>query len=103
MDEFAGENVIYQFGDFEMESGRRILRSRHSGAAVPLTPRAFDLLLLLVRRPNVLISKDELIAALWPDTVVEDNNLEQAVFALRRRWANMRRASIHQDDSPPRV
>lgn len=90
MDAFAGENVIYQFGNFEIESGRRILRSRHSGAVVPLTPRAFDLLLLLVRRPNVLIGKDELIAALWPDVVVEDNNLEQAVFTLRQTLGERR-------------
>ena len=90
MDALVGENVIYRFGDFEIESGRRILLSRYSGAVVPLTSRAFDLLLLLVRRPNVLISKDELIAELWPDTVVEDNNLEQAVFTLRQALGERR-------------
>jgi len=90
VDAFVGENLVVRFGDFEMESGRRVLRSRITGVAVALTPRAFDLLLLLVRRPNVLIGKEELISALWPDTVVEDNNLEQAVFALRQALGERR-------------
>jgi len=87
---FAGENLVYQFGDFELESGRRVLRSTVSGETVSLTPRAFDLLHLFVRRPNVLISKEELIEALWPDTVVEDNNLDHAVFTLRQALGERR-------------
>lgn len=83
MDAFAGKNPVYRFGDFELEAGRRILRSLPSNSILALTPRAFDLLLLFLRRPQELIGKAELMTALWPDTVVEDNNLDQAVFALR--------------------
>ncbi|HET7810767.1 MAG TPA: winged helix-turn-helix domain-containing protein [Steroidobacteraceae bacterium] len=90
MDAFTGENLTYQFGDFELESGRRVLRARSTGTVVSLTGRAFDLLLFLVRRPNVLVTKDELMSALWPDTVVEDNNLDNAVFALRQALGEKR-------------
>lgn len=83
MDAFAGKNPVFRFGEFELEAGRRILRSQPSNAVVALNPRAFDLLLVFLRRPQELIGKAELMAALWPDTVVEDNSLDQAVFALR--------------------
>jgi DNA-binding winged helix-turn-helix (wHTH) protein/TolB-like protein/Tfp pilus assembly protein PilF len=90
MDEFAGKNPIYRFGEFELEVGRRILRSLPANSVVALTPRAFDLLLEFVRRPQVLITKAELLAALWPDTVVEDNNLDHTVFALRQALGERR-------------
>jgi DNA-binding winged helix-turn-helix (wHTH) protein len=90
MDAFAGRNAIYRFGDFELEAGRRILRSLPSNALVALTPRAFDLLLEFVRRPQVLITKAELLAALWPQTVVEDNNLDHTVFTLRQALGERR-------------
>jgi DNA-binding winged helix-turn-helix (wHTH) protein/TolB-like protein len=90
VDALSGANVKYLFGDFELEAGSRILRSRITGAEVPLTSRAFDLLLLLVRQPNVAIGKRELIDAVWPDTVVEDGNLDQAVFVLRQALGERR-------------
>ncbi|HKU91146.1 MAG TPA: winged helix-turn-helix domain-containing protein [Steroidobacteraceae bacterium] len=83
MDAFAGKNPVYRFGEFELEAGRRILRSVPANSIVTLTPRAFDLLLVFLRRPQELIGKAELMAQLWPDTVVEDNSLDQAVYALR--------------------
>ncbi|MFL6618857.1 MAG: winged helix-turn-helix domain-containing tetratricopeptide repeat protein [Povalibacter sp.] len=83
-------NVTYVFGDFELESSSRTLRSRITGSNVPLTSRAFDLLLLFVRRPNVPITKRELIDSLWPQAVVEDGNLDQAVFALRHALGDRR-------------
>ncbi|MFL6550436.1 MAG: winged helix-turn-helix domain-containing tetratricopeptide repeat protein, partial [Povalibacter sp.] len=92
MDEFAGENLIYRFGDFELESGRRVLRLLPAGSVIALTPRAFDLLLEFVRRPQVLIGKADLIAALWPNTVVEDNNLEHTVSVLRQALGESRGA-----------
>jgi DNA-binding winged helix-turn-helix (wHTH) protein/TolB-like protein/Tfp pilus assembly protein PilF len=84
MDAFAVKNPVYRFGDFELEAGRRILRLLPANTVVALTPRAFDLLLEFLRRPQQLVSKAELMAALWPDTVVEENNLDHAVFTLRQ-------------------
>jgi DNA-binding winged helix-turn-helix (wHTH) protein/TolB-like protein len=90
VDAFTGENLTYQFGDFELNTGGRTLKWRDTGLDVPLTSRAFDLLLLFVRRPNVPIGKRELVDLLWPATVVEDGNLDQAVFALRRALGERR-------------
>ncbi|HEV8253340.1 MAG TPA: AAA family ATPase [Vicinamibacteria bacterium] len=51
---------------------------------MPIPPRAFDLLLLLVRQPGRVLSKSELMQALWPEVFVEEANLTQHVFTLRK-------------------
>lgn len=73
---------IYEFGDFRLETGKRLLLRR--GEPVPLTPKAFDTLLHLVQNQGKVIAKDELMQAVWPDTVVEENNLNQNISTLRR-------------------
>ena len=60
---------------------RELLRD---GRPVPLTPKAFDLLAALLERPGQLISKEELLQKVWPDTFVEESNLAYNVFALRK-------------------
>ena len=60
---------------------QRLLRA---GAPVPITPKTLDLLLLLLRHRNRLLSKTELMRELWGDTAVEEANLTQQVFTLRR-------------------
>lgn len=72
----------YEFGDFRLEAGKRLLLRR--GDPVALTPRAFDTLLYLVQHQGKVIAKDELMKAVWPDTVVEENNLTQNISILRR-------------------
>ena len=72
----------FRFGPFTVESGAyRLLRD---GASVPVSPKIIDLLLYLVARPSVLVSKEELFTALWPDVAVTDNALTQAVSELRQ-------------------
>jgi DNA-binding winged helix-turn-helix (wHTH) protein len=74
--------VKVSFGPFVLDSGRR--RLSHGGQDVHLSPKAFDLLALLVkRRPNV-VDKDTLIATIWPDTVVLDANLNVLVGEIRK-------------------
>ena len=51
---------------------------------MPLTPKAFDVLSALVEQPGRLISKEELLQKVWPDTSVEESNLAYNVFALRK-------------------
>ena len=51
---------------------------------VALTPKAFDILLLLVRNSGHLLEKDELIRMLWPDTFVEEGTLTNNIFLLRK-------------------
>src|SRR5215469_1153263 len=72
----------YAFGDFELDLAARSLTK--SGTPVPLAPKTFDLLAILVRRPGNLVSKREIIEELWHDTFVEEANLSFQVAALRK-------------------
>ena len=77
------ENVPQsQFGPFSIDVEERVLR--RDGRPVPLTPKAFDVLAALVEQPGRLISKEELLQKVWPDTFVEESNLAYNVFALRK-------------------
>jgi DNA-binding winged helix-turn-helix (wHTH) protein/TolB-like protein/Flp pilus assembly protein TadD len=73
----------YAFGDFHIDGGSRQLH-RRDGTPVPLTPKVFQTLLLLVESDGRLLGKDTLIEALWPHRVVEENNLTQNISTLRR-------------------
>src|SRR5262245_38740316 len=70
------------FGPYRLDSAKRLLL--RDGAAVPLAPKAFDTLLLLVDHRDRVVSKDELLRALWPDAVVEEASLSQQIFLLRK-------------------
>ena len=73
---------LIRFGQFLLEPERRLLSL--DGAPVPLSSRAFDILLLLIRHRDRIVSKDEIFAAVWPGLAVEDNNLAVQISALRR-------------------
>lgn len=73
----------YAFGSFLLERAqKRVLRS--DGTPVPLTPRLFSALLGFVERPGELLDKTSIMDAVWPGLVVEENNLNQVVWGLRR-------------------
>ena len=72
----------YEFGPFILNPADRALL--RDGRPVALRPKAFDLLLVLVARPNKLFRKEELMDALWPGVAVEENNLDKTVSTLRR-------------------
>ncbi|MEP6918593.1 MAG: transcriptional regulator, partial [Acidobacteriota bacterium] len=57
---------------------------RRDGEPVPLTPKAFDVLVALLEKPGQLISKEELLRKVWPETFVEESNLAYNIFALRK-------------------
>ncbi|MGA7915135.1 MAG: winged helix-turn-helix domain-containing protein [Candidatus Acidiferrales bacterium] len=78
----SDDSAIYEFGRFRVEVGKRVLLRQ--GSLVPLTPKVFDTLVHLVQHQGQLIEKDELMKAIWPDTVVEENNLNQNISVLRR-------------------
>lgn len=75
-------NAPYRFGHFELNSATRQLLA--GGAPVTLGARAFDVLLALVERRERLVGKDELLEVVWPGLVVEENNLQVHVSALRK-------------------
>jgi DNA-binding winged helix-turn-helix (wHTH) protein/TolB-like protein/Flp pilus assembly protein TadD len=74
---------IYEFGEFRLDAVKRML-SDVNGEVFPLMPKAFETLLYLVQNGGRIIGKDELLSGIWPDTIVEENNLTQNISALRR-------------------
>src|SRR6185436_10800523 len=72
----------YAFGPFYLDTTRRTLM--REGVAVPLTPKVFDTLLLLIENNDRVVEKGELMEAIWPDSYVEERNLAQNVFTLRK-------------------
>jgi TolB-like protein/DNA-binding winged helix-turn-helix (wHTH) protein/lipoprotein NlpI len=79
-------SYLYRFGTFVLDPQRRTLYCDES--PVPLTPKAFDVLLFLAQNPNRLITKDELLKAVWGDTFVEEGNLTQYISHLRKALAD---------------
>src|ERR1700757_2499891 len=75
-------SYLYRFGPFVLDSRKRTLSRADS--PVFLTPKAFDVLLFLVQNPNRLVTKEELLRAVWGDTFVEDGNLTQYISHLRK-------------------
>ena len=73
---------IYRFGDFELDPADRLLTSK--GSVVPLPPKTFDALLLLVQKAEHLVTKRELMDALWPSTFVTEANLTNTIVSLRK-------------------
>ena len=73
---------LYEFGPFRLDLERRLFTREHQ--VVPLAPKTFDLLVLLVQSPGRAFSKQELMNALWPDTFVEEANLSFQISVLRK-------------------
>ncbi len=80
MDDTAGS--LYEFGPFRVDAQRHILL--RDGRAIPLAPKVFETLLALVRSGGRVLKKNELMEAIWPDTFVEESNLAQHIFLLRK-------------------
>ena len=77
-----GTARIYRFGPFVLDVSDRSLK--RDGAAIPLTPKAFDLLVTLVENAGRLVEKDALLRTVWPDVAVEEGSLTKGVFSLRQ-------------------
>jgi DNA-binding winged helix-turn-helix (wHTH) protein len=76
------EPCPYEFDDVRVDAALRLVSK--AGRPVRLTARRFDLLLLLIRNRHRVLSRAELLAALWPDLIVEEGNLTVHVSALRK-------------------
>jgi len=77
----ANDQII-RFSGYQLDPGARSLK--HEGRAIPLAPKTFDLLVFLATHPHQVVTKEELLAALWPNAFVEERNLSQHVFLLRK-------------------
>ena len=75
----------YEFGPYRFEPEQRVLT--RDGEAVSLTPKATEILMVLLKNPGQLVEKEELMREVWPNTFVEEANLTQNIFTLRRAMA----------------
>jgi len=74
--------VVYEFGPFRMDPDKQVLL--RDGQLIAVTPKSFETLLVLVRRGREVVSKEELLKEVWPDSFVEEANLSQHIFKLRK-------------------
>lgn len=80
--ENAAHDCVYEFGDFTLNPQKRIvLRGKE---VIPLTPKCFEILLALVEHPGEVLVKEELMEAVWQETVVEEGNLNRHISSLRK-------------------
>lgn len=91
---------IYEFGPFRLEvSTRRLLRG---GEPVSLAPKAFDVLVALIERRERVVDKAELMKLIWPDSFVEEANLSQTIFVLRKTLGEDSTGNQYIETSPRR-
>jgi DNA-binding winged helix-turn-helix (wHTH) protein/TolB-like protein/tetratricopeptide (TPR) repeat protein len=86
----AEVHARYEFGDFVLDAGQQRLTRRASGEVIPLSGRVFDTLLFLVEHAGEPLHKDELLRAIWPDVIVEENSLAQNISTLRQALGEAR-------------
>src|SRR5215468_2879023 len=91
---------IYEFGPFRLDAAEHLLL--RDGEAVPLTPKAFDLLLALVERHGHLLEKEELLKKVWPDTFVEEANLASNISLLRKALGDGQNGHRYIETAPKR-
>src|SRR5436189_6474881 len=75
---------VYEFGPFCLDTREGVLL--REGKPVPLKPKVYETLLVLVCQSGHIVDKEELMQQVWPDVVVEDNNLTGNIFSLRRAF-----------------
>ncbi|HKY28455.1 MAG TPA: winged helix-turn-helix domain-containing protein [Pyrinomonadaceae bacterium] len=90
----------YEFGPFQIDKlNHALLRD---GDTIPLKPKVFDTLLLLVENRERILDKDEMLRRLWPDTVVEESNLSQNVYLLRKALCEETEGAKYIETMPKR-
>jgi pimeloyl-ACP methyl ester carboxylesterase/DNA-binding winged helix-turn-helix (wHTH) protein len=95
------EAPVYEFADFRLDvRERRLLRD---GRPIALTAKVFETLKILLDRPGRLVTKDELMRQLWPDTVVEENNLSHNISVLRQVFGERDGSRTPFIETVPRV
>ncbi|MGH9447974.1 MAG: winged helix-turn-helix domain-containing protein, partial [Terriglobia bacterium] len=88
------KNKVFQFGPFRLDPGNRLLL--RGGTSIPLSPKTFDTLAYLVQENTRLVTRDELMKAIWPDSFVEDGNLTVNISLLRKALGEL-------DDGSPYI
>src|SRR5918998_4526699 len=89
---------IYEFGPFLLNPSERVLT--REGRPVPLTPKVFDLLVVLVENGGHLLGKKDLMEAVWPDSFVEEGNLTFSISTLRKALGEDRKEPQYIETVP---
>jgi DNA-binding winged helix-turn-helix (wHTH) protein/tetratricopeptide (TPR) repeat protein len=74
--------LLYEFGPFRLDADKELLLREDE--TVPIAPKAFQILLVLIRHNKQVVTKDDLMKTIWPDTFVEEANLSRNIFLLRK-------------------
>ncbi|HQU83949.1 MAG TPA: winged helix-turn-helix domain-containing protein [Pyrinomonadaceae bacterium] len=80
----ALKSTIYELENFRLETDSQRLFERETNELVPLQPKAFELLLFFIENEGAILTKTEILDAVWKDSFVEEANLSQTVFVLRK-------------------
>src|SRR5260370_39810715 len=91
---------LFQFGPFYLDAGERVLL--RDGRLVPLPAKALSTLLVLVRKSGHVVEKDVLMKELWPDEFVEEGNLAQHIFTLRKALGETKESPTYIQTVPRR-
>ena len=92
--------TFLDFGPFRLDRDERVLLCE--GKPVPLSPKSFDMLLVLVENRGRLLKKDDLMKLVWPDSFVEEGNLSHHVFTVRKALGDEKGAAKYIETVPRR-
>jgi len=92
--------ATYEFGPFRLDLAERALRRNNTPIA--LTPKAFEVLCLLVERHDHVLTKEEMMRQIWPDSFVDESNLAQHIFQLRKALGDNRSGDAFIETVPRR-
>src|SRR5215813_2607410 len=92
--------MLYRFGPFQFDPNTRLLY--RADERIALTPKAADLLLVLLQHDRRLLGKEELLRLVWPDTFVEDGNLSKHIFFLRKTLGETDEGAAYIETVPKR-
>jgi DNA-binding winged helix-turn-helix (wHTH) protein/TolB-like protein/Flp pilus assembly protein TadD len=93
-------NHLYEFGDFRLDATEHLLW--RDGQPVALTPKAIEMLIVLVQDSGHVIEKNELMNAVWPDAFVEETNLTRNIFTLRQTLGDGKNGGKYIETIPKR-
>src|SRR3954452_2999011 len=92
--------VLYEFGPFRLDPSQELLVE--GTQKVPLTPKAYQTLLVLLENRGRTLNKDELLQKVWPDAFVEEATLAQNIFTLRKQLRDDRETALYIETVPKR-
>lgn len=88
----SDKNHIYRFGDYQLDAAERVLK--RNGEIVPLPLKPFEVLLVLVEQRGNVVSKEDLMKRVWPESFVEEANLARHIYLLRQTLGDSAKGAV---------